>query len=414
MNCYRWAQRWFAVVMLAGALLAGGIALAAEEKQAGKNAPGAAAAAQQPVGDIDWNRAQQLYNKSRKGETLTDEESAYLQRAIQARKQGAGKGAGKGGQQQSANKGGGLPTPPPATLHTGLVPLDEMSATDKYKGEDGGLYGGGQNVPPAEHQKAAEKELAKIVPLDANGKPAADGKIVFASMGMSNTTMEFSVFKELADKDPAKSPQVVVVDLAQGGRDAARWTDAADPTWKTAEERWQAAGVSPQQVQVIWLKQARIAPSKLGDYPKHADEMAGHVVASLNLAKQKFPNLRIVYLSNRIYAGYATTGLNPEPYAYESAFVVRKLIRDQIAGEPKLNYDGAKGEVKSPLLLWGPNLWADGITPRKSDGLVWVREDLIEKDGTHPSVASGRAKVAGLLLNFCKTDPNAKGWFCKK
>ena len=69
-----------------------------------------------------------------------------------------------------------------------------------------------------------------------------------------------------------------------------------------------------------------------------------------------------------------------------------------------MNYDPLKGEVKAPLLLWGPYLWADGITPRLSGGLVWMREDLAN-DGTHPSI-SGRDKVARMLLEFFKTDTN--------
>ena len=64
--------------------------------------------------------------------------------------------------------------------------------------------------------------------------------------------------------------------------------------------------------------------------------------------------------------GYAKVALSPEPYVYEEAFAMRWLIQDQIAGKPELNYDAAKGEVKSPLLLWGPYLWADGETPRKA------------------------------------------------
>ncbi len=80
-----------------------------------------------------------------------------------------------------------------------------------------------------------------------------------------------------------------------------------------------------------------------------------------------FQNLQIVYLSSRIYAGYATNRLNPEPYAYESAFAVRWLIRDQMKGNDDLNFEPAKGTVVAPLILWGPYLWADGIAPRKSD-----------------------------------------------
>jgi len=130
----------------------------------------------------------------------------------------------------------------------------------------------------------------------------------------------------------------------------------------------------------------------------------------LQLAKESYPNLRVAYLSSRIYAGYATTPLNPEPYAYESAFSVRWLIQEQIKGDPKLNCDPAKGPVKSPLLLWGPYLWADGATPRKCDGMVWNREDLAG-DGTHPSRPSGTRKVGQMLLKFFQTDPLARTWY---
>ena len=40
---------------------------------------------------------------------------------------------------------------------------------------------------------------------------------------------------------------------------------------------------------------------------------------------------------------------------------------------------------------------------------MWKREDL-SGDGTHPS-ETGRDKVARLLVDFCKTDPLARGWF---
>jgi hypothetical protein len=133
------------------------------------------------------------------------------------------------------------------------------------------------------------------------------------------------------------------------------------------------------------------------------------LVVVLQKLKGRFPNLRLAYLSSRIYAGYATTPLNPEPYAYESAFAVRWLIRDQANGAPGLNYDPEKGQVKAPVLLWGPYLWADGTKGRKTDELVWRRDDLAG-DGTHPS-PSGRRKVGELLLTFFSTDTTAKRWF---
>lgn len=108
----------------------------------------------------------------------------------------------------------------------------------------------------------------------------------------------------------------------------------------------------------------------------------------MHTTKARFPNLKIAYLSSRIYAGYA--------------------LSDQIAGKPELNYDPAKGAVRAPWIAWGPYLWADGMKDR-GDGLVWPRENF-GADGMHPS-NSGREKVAKLLLQFLKTDPAAKPWF---
>jgi hypothetical protein len=351
---------------------------------------------------IDFDRARQLMQRKNKGDKLTADEDAFLERAIAARK------AKAGGAPATKRPAGQRPATA-SQEKTGFKPLTEMTALDRYKGEDGGLYGQGQNAPPAEHRKAAEAELAKIQPLDAEGKPAASGTIAFVSISMSNATQEFSFFKQIADEDPAKSPRVKIVDCAQGGQAMAEWVDPQGRPWMEAARRLEAARVSPQQVQVVWIKLANKSPR--GELAEHGKKLQADTTAVVQNAKARFPNLRIAYLGSRIYGGYAGGALNPEPYAYESAFVVRWLIQDQIKGEPALNYDAARGAVKAPLLLWGPYFWGDGVTPRKSDGLVWLRDDLAG-DGTHPS-QSGRAKVAQMLLNFCKNDPLARPWFVK-
>lgn len=349
---------------------------------------------------IDWQRAQELLRRERQGQTLNEEDRAYLERAKQQRRKEA----------QASQA-------PPARETTGLIPLTEMK-DGLYKGQTGGLYGRGQNVPPESHRKAAQAQTALIVPRDAQGKPSNTGKIVLISQGMSNTTQEFSVFKRIADADPNKSPRVVIVDCAQGGQAAHQWAypevvvkQNRPSPWEVMDQRLQAAGVTAAQVQVVWVKQAQIGPAQLGEFPAHAESLRKDVATILRQLKTRFPNLRLAYLSSRIYAGYAVTALNPEPYAYESAFSVRWLIESQLANDPNLNYDPGKGEVKASLLLWGPYLWADGIKARQGDGLVWTRDDL-GPDGTHPSPA-GRQKVADMLLKFFRTDANTKSWFVK-
>ena len=370
-------------------------------------------------GQIDRQKTRELIQKQRQGQSLTDEEEAYLERARQQRATSRPGGTRPEGERRperdQAEKG---------KETTGMIPLAEL-VDGEYKDQSGGLYGNGNNTPPASHQAAAKKELAEIRPLDANGKPSRDGKIVLISLGMSNTTQEFSQFKKIADADPNKSPSVVIVDCAQGGQAAAQWaypekykrldqsTGRERPSpWVVMDERIKNADVTAVQVQLVWIKQAEMGPANLGEFPKHAQVLQKNIAVILQKLKARFPNLRIAYLSSRIYAGYAGGQLNPEPYAYESAFSVRWLIEDQMKGKPELHYDPQKGEVKSPLLLWGPYLWGDGMKPRKSDGLVWKREDLAG-DGTHPS-QSGRQKVAEMLLKFFKTDVNAKGWFLKR
>ncbi len=361
-----------------------------------------AAAAQDAGGPIDWQKARQLRQKQRRGEELTKDEKEYLDRALKARRQQRGAGARLSPRES-----------------TGLVPLTDLG-NGKYKGEDGGLYGGGRNTPPAGHLASARKALAKIRPLDARGRPSPGGKIVLMSVGMSNTTQEYSTFMRLASRDPAKSPAVVLVDGARGGMDVSKWIHArrggADgggrrgvDIWAHVAERLRAAGVTPEQVQAVWIKQAKARPAEWGEYPAHGERLKSELGELCRALKSRFANIRVIYLSSRIYAGYATGQLNPEPYAYESALAVRGLIQDQINGDKKLNHDPAAGEVVAPILLWGPYLWADGVKGRKIDDLVYERRDLAG-DGTHPS-SSGRMKVARQLLKFFKTDPLARMWF---
>ncbi|MCX7886669.1 MAG: hypothetical protein N3B01_05345 [Verrucomicrobiae bacterium] len=335
---------------------------------------------------IDFQKARGLLQRRQRGEKLTADEQAYLQRALAAR--------AAGGRPQVANQ-----RKPPERL----IPLCDMTAADRYEGEDGGLYGNGQNTPPESHRKAALAQLARIRPLNADGEPDDNGTIVFVSISMSNATQEFSRFKQVADRSPLKSPKVTIVDCAQGGQAMAEWAPPDARPWQEAKRRLQAAGVTPQQVQVAWIKLANKVPT--GSFQDHARKLERDTLAVLHNARAMFPNLRIAYLGSRTYGGYANTALNPEPYAYETAFVVRWLIHRQIKGDPEL------AESKSPLLLWGPYLWAEGAKGRKLDGLVWLRDDFVA-DGVHPS-DSGRQKVAELLLNFLTTDPLAKPWFAR-
>jgi len=288
----------------------------------------------------------------------------------------------------------------------GKTPINDLG-TGTYQGQPGGLYPGGLDLRPAWHDANLDR-VGRVMLLDAQGQPdAAGGRIVLMSVGMSNTTQEFSTFKPLADADPAKNSRLVIVDAAQGGQDAAIISNPAAPYWTGVDQKLAAAGVTPLQVESIWLKEARAQPTEA--FPTDATILRDQLRSIVQIIGARYPNTRSVYLSSRTYAGYATSTLNPEPYAYQSAFSVKWLIEEQLSGGSALNFDPDRGPVLAPWISWGPYLWADGLTPR-SDGLTWECNDFVTTDGTHPS-ASGRSKVASALLSFFKSDSTTAPWF---
>ena len=301
---------------------------------------------------------------------------------------------------------GRVPAQNQGGISVGLKPLPELGNV-LYQGYQGGLYSAGVNMRPAAHDSVGRALAQQVLPLNQSGIPdASNGRVVLLSIGMSNTTQEFTAFKPMADGDPAKNSRLTIVDGAQGGQTAAVISNSSAAFWATIDQRLQAAGVTRQQVQVAWVKEADAGPTKA--FPVHAQVLQTELESIVRILKSFYPNIRIAYLSSRIYAGYATSDLNPEPFAYESGFSVQWLIQKQINGDTSLAY--AQPRARSPWLAWGPYLWADGLTPR-SDGLVWQAVDF-QTDGTHPS-SSGQKKVASLLLNFFKSDPTAVPWFLK-
>jgi hypothetical protein len=279
---------------------------------------------------------------------------------------------------------------------------------------------------PAAHRSAGLTLAQAVVPVDGSGNPNPSGKIVVLSIGMSNTTQEYCnpspsgqcttgtfVQQALAD-DQVQRVSLVLVDGARGGQSAATWLTPTAPNYdQIRDTRLTPAGVTERQVQVGWLKVANPGPS--ASLPAaNADgfllvTQIGSIVRAL---KVRYPKLQLVFLSNRTFGGYATSSLNPEPYAYESGFAVKWVIAAQITQMGSGQVDARAGDLSfptvAPWLGWGPDLWAKGMTPR-FDGLFWAREDF-GSDGTHPS-ASGVRKVGGLLLDFFKQSGLSRCWF---
>ena len=299
----------------------------------------------------------------------------------------------------------------------GIKPLPEMGFSS-YLGSSGGLYPGGANQRPPAHEAAGIAIAQSIKPLDAAGNVDTNtGKIVLLSLGMSNATQEWATkgtnhFTRQATNDPSLNPRVKIVDGAIGGQDAPKWTNLFSTNWYTViTQQLVLAGVTTNQVQVLWLKEAIGGPHTYGAFPAHAQALRDQMGMILRNAKTYYPNLKLAYLAPRTRAYTSVFGaLNPEPYAFETGFAAKWLIEDQINGSTNLNWNPTNGPVVAPWISWGAYTWADGVVPR-GDGWTWLCSDL-ETDYTHPNT-NGVGAVARQLVSFFKTDATTTPWYLK-
>src|SRR5579863_3384231 len=342
------------------------------------------------------------------------------------------------------------------------TPLMDMPQPDgsclTYDSFPGGLYENCSNNVPADHDADGQYITSQIQPLDVNGNPSPTGKVIFISMGMSNAQNEFAGFLTNASKNRAVNH--TTLSLSNGAASnmyACFWFPAIggpgclpsspnnyDRIAKTLPTR----GLSMNQVQIAWLKEAngRVHTYERGCLPEGTlcvplcDPTVSGCVNSVNntdavnlewelgnvvrAAKQRWPNLKMIFLTSRIYAGYALPSAgSPEPYAYETSFAVQWLIEAQIVQMRTGVIDPVAGDLNyndgtAPWLAWGPYFWADGPNPR-SDGLVWCDGTLspkppcngevdFEADGQHPTSVN---KQVNMMLNFFLNSPYTKSWF---
>lgn len=306
------------------------------------------------------------------------------------------------------------------------LPLIDMGATT-YLGFRGGLYPNASNVPPAAHANEGANRVNLIEPLDSNGNPDPAGTIILLSIGMSNTAQEFCGEDYWADCTPesfggqaVSDPQVrhanlTLINGARAGQSATTWQSPRSPNYQIISQKLSAAGLSEEQVQVIWLKVANdnsAANPALPDSEADAYLLLARLANIVRTLKLLYPNLQQVFLSSRIYGGYSNLPTSPEPYAYETGFAVKWLIEAQIeqmaAGQINPQTGDLNYNTVAPWLAWGDYVWANGSQPR-SDGLTWQPADF-EADGLHPS-SSGIEKVGQLLLDFFKNSPFTAPWF---
>lgn len=348
-----------------------------------------------------------------------------------------------------SNGSSSVTNPPPSGGNLfSATPINDLGSAT-YKGFPGGLFPNGSNTMPVQYAADGTGFAKSVQPLDAKGLPSATGAIVLLAIGLSNTTQEWCCPDPDGSAPNASNPNswtfmgqasvdangvahatglndgtLRIVDGAKGGQAAKCWVDPSAVLCGSQSEydrirdnQLKPRGLTENHVQAVWIKLANASPTvSLPDPNADAFALEISLGQTLRALKVRYPNLRLGFLSSRIYGGYALTNLNPEPFAYESGFSVKFLIEAQINQIASGQVDSRAGDLdygagKAPWISWGPYLWASG-TQQRSDGLTWVIDDFEPGDRTHPS-QSGETKVANLLLEFFKTSNQSKCWFLK-
>jgi hypothetical protein len=293
---------------------------------------------------------------------------------------------------------------------TPMVALTDLG-TGTYQGSVGGLYPNGSNARPSAQDSYGVGLARGIQPLDANGNPSPTGKYVLLAVGESTLQNEFNRFLPIANADPAKNPNLVIVNGAQGGATPNNFTSTTSAYWTTTLNNYLPQnGVTANQVVAAFIEDTDGIAT--GSFPTDIAALQSQYETIMQTMLTLFPNLKMVYFGTRVYGGYSNgvgNADNPEPYAYEVGFAVKWAIQDQLNGNANLNYNPLVGPVLAPWMSWGTYYWSNGVLGR-NDGLLWNCADF-SSDGTHPSSTFGQLKVANALLGFLKTDDTTIPWY---
>ncbi|MBV9961211.1 MAG: hypothetical protein JO072_03095 [Parafilimonas sp.] len=285
-----------------------------------------------------------------------------------------------------------------------LIPLNDLGK-NTYKDSVGGLYPGGKNSPSGTYANDLLKTSNSIAPIDSFGNPHKHGRIVFISLGGSTGGHNMTQLKKQTKNNPLTNSNLVLLDCNNGYGDASLNSimNPNDSYWDHVTQIIQGAYSSYRQVQIIYLETDDSSMQKY--WPNRPNLVKNELESCLRVFKQKFPNIKMVYVLGRTRTFGNEELWNREPSPYYFGWACKWAIQDQINGVPGTQYKGKK--AVAPMITWGWYQWAD-TTPRKTDGFYWLQSET--SDGLH-ATPEGQDTLATRFQNFLLTDKFAKIWY---
>ena len=269
-----------------------------------------------------------------------------------------------------------------AVDYTTPIPLPELTA-DTYFGEQGGLYPGGQNTPPAGY----------LAELDAVANNLAnEPQVVVLSLGMSMMQNASNGFMQAGyASGPGVNPAFTFINGAIGSKQQ-NWVDPNNSVWNRGTQALAGAGLNASQVDVVFYHNAWAGPSS-EPFPQHAVTMKNSAQITLDIIHDKYPNVSLILVTNRHYA-LSATSKHPEPWAYEEGFSWKWLIEERI---------DCTADCGAPV-AWLANQWVPS----------WANEpQYYVSDGLHlsPGPGGGQYASAEIWHNAMSTTSYIAPWY---
>lgn len=278
---------------------------------------------------------------------------------------------------------------------TGLIPLNDLG-TGYFEGKQGGLFPGGTNAedPLSQHYKKGKNFAKNLKPLDSLGNINYDGGVILmAGFGPSVPGHMLDHFvpivRDTTDDVYKTNICFDAINMGAGGK-GLDYAIGADSTkyWNQMLKKIEDKGYTAEQLQVGWMYfNDKYDSTGTMSFPETPERIADDLTFYLNELMERFPNIKIMFVSGRHYGGFADSTLEQypaisEPSSYWNNFAVKWLVERQITNaSADLKYFGAN--IKAPFITWGPYYWADGNIPRATDGRLYQCSDFSATDGFH-------------------------------
>lgn len=176
-------------------------------------------------------------------------------------------------------------------------------------------------------------------------------------------------------------------------------------------------GLSEAQVEALWIELYNPRPqASLPDRHSDVTELIVRLGNVIRLAKVRYPNLQLVFLTSRPYAGVSTAKGPGEPFAYETGLAIKALVEAQMAQMENAGaiVDARAGNLDysgnvAPWIGWGPYWWANGtqgldVEPR------WTSGDYDNAAANGYFSNRGEAKAEIILIHWFTNSPFTKCW----